>query len=421
MTEPSPMETCNDHSDHTAAINLKILKQCGFYQMFTPNSKKIFGWNVYLLSFIVLTVITQCLIGIGNFGFLFDLEDINTNVDLFLIIFATSFNYLTVLKVVILIFNKTKVLELLDVTDLKFLKSKHCRNNIEILYKYRDRALRLTNLYFNFCIFVLTQWITFPIMINSFVTYKKDNQRLENVINRPYLTDVNTFNKYYVLFYVFEAIIAIKSVYLVLMVDLLLLSIGWAIIVQYEVLAIAFKNIGHNENLQKDHDHDVVDDYKCFKSILFDQQKLDLKVKLYFSIMKPIVLMHVVISSVLIIMLSNSFLTVFLSTKSFTYTIVSVFKIGTGVLYIGLQLFLYCHLFDNIHSMRESVNLGIYFCNWTKKDLKFKKLLLLTMRINNANQIIMKASTKKIINLQLFGNVLMTSYNIVSVMLKTLG
>jgi len=41
-------------------------------------------------------------------------------------------------------------------------------------------------------------------------------------------------------------IIAIKSIYLVLMIDILLLSIGWAINVQYEVLAVAFENIGHN-------------------------------------------------------------------------------------------------------------------------------------------------------------------------------
>jgi len=38
-------------------------------------------------------------------------------------------------------------------------------------------------------------------------------------------------------------------------------------------------------------------------------------------------------------------------------------------------------------------------------DLKFKKLLLLTMQMNDANQIIMKASMKKIINLQLFASV----------------
>jgi len=35
------------------------------------------------------------------------------------------------------------------------------------------------------------------------------------------------------------------------MIDLLLLSVGWAITVQYEVLAEAFKNIGHDVDHQK--------------------------------------------------------------------------------------------------------------------------------------------------------------------------
>lgn len=38
-------------------------------------------------------------------------------------------------------------------------------------------------------------------------------------------------------------------------------------------------------------------------------------------------------------------------------------------------------------------------------NLKFKKLLLLTMQMNKANEIMMKASMKKIINLQLFASV----------------
>jgi len=39
-------------------------------------------------------------------------------------------------------------------------------------------------------------------------------------------------------------------------------------------------------------------------------------------------------------------------------------------------------------------------------DLKFKKLLLFTMRMNDANRVILKASPKKTIDLQLFSNVL---------------
>jgi len=39
-------------------------------------------------------------------------------------------------------------------------------------------------------------------------------------------------------------------------------------------------------------------------------------------------------------------------------------------------------------------------------DIKFKKLLLLAMQMNNANNLVIKASPKKFINLQLFDNVL---------------
>lgn len=55
---------------------------------------------------------------------------------------------------------------------------------------------------------------------------------------------------------------------------------------------------------------------------------------------------------------------------------------------------------------KESINFEIYSCNWTALDLKLKRLLLFTMQMNNTNQLKLKASPKKIINLQLFANVL---------------
>jgi len=38
-------------------------------------------------------------------------------------------------------------------------------------------------------------------------------------------------------------------------------------------------------------------------------------------------------------------------------------------------------------------------------DIKFKKLLLLAMKLNNANQLKMKATPNKVVNLQLFSSV----------------
>jgi len=86
-----------------------------------------------------------------------------------------------------------------------------------------------------------------------FYMRKNENQRLEGVLNRRYPLNVNTYNHYYVLFYALETIIGIQTIYTLLMIDILLLfSISWAIIVQYEILAVAFKNIGqHDANLYK--------------------------------------------------------------------------------------------------------------------------------------------------------------------------
>ncbi|XP_026807158.1 odorant receptor 46a-like [Rhopalosiphum maidis] len=99
-------------------------------------------------------------------------------------------------------------------------------------------------------------------------------------------------------------------------------------------------------------------------------------------------------------------------------TALNLIKIGSSVAYIASRLFIYCYLFENINIQRELVNFSIYSCNWTKMDLKFKKLLLFTMRMNDANQMVIKASPKKIINLQLFANIISTSFNMVPVLLK---
>lgn len=54
----------------------------------------------------------------------------------------------------------------------------------------------------------------------------------------------------------------------------------------------------------------------------------------------------------------------------------------------------------------ELVNFGVYSCDWIKMNSKFKKSLLLTTRMNDAcSKLMLKASPKNIINLQLFASV----------------
>lgn len=52
----------------------------------------------------------------------------------------------------------------------------------------------------------------------------------------------------------------------------------------------------------------------------------------------------------------------------------------------------------------------MYSCNWTMMNLKFKKLLLLSMMMDDANQSMFKITPKKVINVQLFTKVIMKQF-----------
>ncbi|CAH1736831.1 unnamed protein product [Aphis gossypii] len=132
--------------------------------------------------------------------------------------------------------------------------------------------------------------------------------------------------------------------------------------------------------------------------------------------MKSTILLTVGIDSFYLIFFTYLFILICLTPGS--DTLLPLIKISISVVYITGRLFIYCYLFDSIYIQRESVNFNIYCCNWTKMNLKFKKLLLLTMQMNDANRMGIKASPKKIINLQLFASIMSTSFNMVPVLLK---
>ncbi|VVC31899.1 Olfactory receptor, insect [Cinara cedri] len=158
----------------------------------------------------------------------------------------------------------------------------------------------------------------------------------------------------------------------VIVVDALFITICYVIIAQYKVIGQSFRYIGYDEKPLNEY-------YEDFKSVVADQQKLELKLLSFYSVVHRIVLINVVFTFCSIIII--------------TYLFVE----------------------------RESTNFAIYSCNWTEMDVKFQKLLLLAMCMNNANKLLIRASPKKTINLQFFSSVMMTSYNIVSVMVKTIS
>jgi len=53
-------------------------------------------------------------------------------------------------------------------------------------------------------------------------------------------------------------------------------------------------------------------------------------------------------------------------------------------------------------SKKDSIIFALYSSNWTEMDMKCKKLILLTMKMNNANYKKLKFTITKIVNLEMF-------------------
>lgn len=228
------------------AINLKLLKQCGYYGiMFNSNHARIMGINVYRFVFIVFIAIVQCILLFGNLGFFIRVDDTLRFVDYFLIMYGNVHNWFLLIKLCLLMNNAKKIWDVFEVAHLKFLKSAQCRKNFSVLNKHRNKVIKMTNVYCIFCIVVIIQWIIFPLVIKIFMSHNREDQRIQNIINMPFPVNTPTFNQYFIIFYIFETCMSVYLMYGLVMIDMFILPFGWVVIAQYKVLAVTFKGIGH--------------------------------------------------------------------------------------------------------------------------------------------------------------------------------
>ncbi|CAH1710664.1 unnamed protein product [Aphis gossypii] len=399
------------------AINIKLYKLLRFYHLFDPNSTDIFGYHFYRFTGIFITVFIQLFVLFGLLGCFMEMEDTINDIEQFIFIFVNLSNFLSVMKLCVFTYKAKNTWDLFDVTCIHFLKSeKCCKYRNEILEKVRNKSIKLTNFIFGFATMTFIIWTIYPLVVNLFLIKTDQNnlQRYQNIFNMRYPVTINTYNQYYFFFYTIEMIMGFFILYNSILIDTFLVSFCWVLIAQYEILSEAFGSIEYKDNT-KDCSIKACDD---FKSVLSDQRRLNLKLKLYYSIIWYVILTYVVLSSCSIITLTYSFImTCISSTKSLP--VLSIIKIIAPFSIVSFQIFLHCYFFGLINFKKASVSYGMYSCNWTSMDLKFKKLLLLSMQMNDADKLMIKATPTRIINLELFVKVMITTYNIVSVMLNT--
>lgn len=231
-------------------INIALFKRIRLYQLFNPNNRKILNMNVYHLILVLITVMIQCIVVYGLFGFFIEMEDDIDDVTSFLLIFFHSMNTLIVLKTIVFMCRANEIWNLFDVAYPHFLNSKKCRKHVGILHKYGNLSIKITNGLCLLPIATFIGWSAFPLI--TYITSSKNpdlNKRFSCIYDFRFPVTISDYNNHFIWFYIMELVTLIYSLVIHTTFDIFIISFCCVLIAQYEIMARAFEDVGRNETI----------------------------------------------------------------------------------------------------------------------------------------------------------------------------
>lgn len=233
--------------DEDSAINLALFKRFYFCHLFDPNIKKIFNYNVYRYVVTVFFVLSSCIFVFSAIGFYEEVKIKLNIVDIHILqsLVAKSVFVLVSVKVTVFFINADKIWNLFCHTRMNVLKSALCQKNVKILFEKRKKLILLTNTYSVLTTMTVISWLTFPLVFSKFITTDIGNGRYLAPMDFVYPVSNSIYNRYYWVVYVGECCMLMFMLYFTTLVDIFILSICWTLSSQYEVITLAFADVGH--------------------------------------------------------------------------------------------------------------------------------------------------------------------------------
>ncbi|XP_060876259.1 odorant receptor 46a-like [Metopolophium dirhodum] len=405
-------------------FNMKLARIMGLYQILIPNSTSIFGYNIYHIVIVFLLSFTFAISMLFPIGLLYLRNDI---IAIMYYMGCISNFLLSCFKMVNILYHSKDIWKCIDVTSFNYISYKHYDRNV--FKNWQTRSIRVTYIYIVIALFAFFCWIFSPCIMNKSViairnidgSYSKYRM---NIFNLYLIASNETYNKNFYVFYVIEIIISICYVYFTIVFDVLMLLVCFAISYQLETISNTIKSLGHeictmdnmrtSNSIQLKEKHGIL--YNDLITIMTDHQNVLKKLNDFYNIFRSITLTQIFIAS------SSHVFIWFIAAMSIDEgdnadSILS-FKLFIVLPLINFQLFMTCSLFGTINEKKDSIIFALYSSNWTNMDLKSKKMILFNLTINNANQLKMKFTNTKIVNLEMFSHTMRFCYSIFSMLIN---
>ncbi|KAE9539985.1 hypothetical protein AGLY_005237 [Aphis glycines] len=398
-------------------FNLTLAKFIGFYQVMDTEKVTFLGRHNVRYKIFVFLIVYECLIAaILLLNCLYYSENNTTEfiryTGFVVNMFYASYKMYIVLK-------RTKdIWDCLSITQFDFTSYDH-RDRRIILDLWRNRSIWFTNTFVVFSLIMLIFYTACPLAFNdTFIVMKSrdglsSNYRL-NMVNLYLFVPEEVYNTYFNIFYIIETFGICIFVLFTVVFDTIVMTLCLALSCQLHMNFAAFESVGHTSVV--DFPNNNIDNkmklpyeningiamYNNLKTIIIDHQNVLKKYDEFLSIFKPIMLLEIFVLSYSIIILWFIFLTNFIVGEYTDSKGVASMQTCFAIPFCIIQMFMSCYVFDILHNKKDSMTFALYSCNWTEFDMKCKKLILLTMVMNNAHHQKLQYTRTRIINLEIF-------------------
>ncbi|XP_050520079.1 bumetanide-sensitive sodium-(potassium)-chloride cotransporter-like isoform X2 [Daktulosphaira vitifoliae] len=383
-------------------LNYRLMKIGRLHLIFNSLNLHIFTkWSHVVILFILLIplvfefITAFCCI----LGYYYLSNDLNACVQMILIILAIC---TSTIKVIRFIKKPNEFWELFNVMRDDFLSFDDYNN--DIIFKFKKKCTKLSNAYSLVWFISWMIWIFIPIFIKEYSVKIKSGNRViyrYNILNAFIgIVPIENYENLYLVIYVIEAVNVTHAMLIVVVYDVFTMSLCWILSAQLKTIASRYETFGR-ETLTNELKNSVIST-DILKLLIKDHIKVNNMIKKFNQFTKPQTIIQLAINSNIFIITTFVFISNIFSTNKTSFNTLNLLSTAFAIL---LNLYISCYFFGQLEYQESSMNFAMYSCNWTNKDINFKKSLLLAMNMNNAHNIAIKVTPTKYVNLELFSRI----------------
>lgn len=241
---------------------MKLIKYIGLYHLLNPHITQIRGYNVYHIINVCFGLLIVAVSTLGPFGLYYLTNDVVA----FMLSFGMFINHLfCVCKVFTIIYYAKDLWICSEIGSFNCLSYQYYNKSI-----LKTRRRQSTIISYGIIIIVILAfitWIPSPYIFNeTMITIKKIDGSLKkyriNLFNLYFIFAAETYNKYYIVFYIIENTIGSIFLYFTTVFDIFLVLMCFALFSQLETISDGIESLGRN------HSEDNFSKYSFCLSIL---------------------------------------------------------------------------------------------------------------------------------------------------------